>query len=480
MPLTPEPSPEDQFPRDELIVLAINSILVTFTTEVAQYRELVRIVSKSVPTLGDRPTELIELGKAITHQQRQTAEKAAKNAREEFKSVLTDMYGPLDEPVQEANYKRYPPSQEQLFALTMFNLGQTKAREFVLKLIHECGDRMDVARYAFEYTQWLNQESRSTVLAKSLLSSVLANFESLIASLIRIWFLLDESAAGIDDNNLSIKEAKQYEYTSEFVRKLVDGRVDKIMRKRPDELRDELKKALEIDLCQTFSDWNIYLEAQARRNALMHNNGLVDEDYLKQSPVGAKLLIRTPLDFSIEYFNSVLDSLEAASAVLVFAWIAHFAPGAATTPEIASERVLRALSQKRWHDARRMASFGLKGQPADHEHHELRVNEWMARRELGDDPSVLKQEIAQWQPPIDDPRYKVAIAALLDDEIGTIEALKEVAEDHGDAARLSTWPLLEEMALRSDALARWMHSVKSRSSRSNSTRPEAKRPKRRR
>lgn len=475
----PEPSTEDQFPRNELVVLAFNSTLMTLTTEVAQCRDLVRTVSRPVNAKADRPPDLVELGKGLNHQQRNKAEQAARNAREEFKGVLEEMYGPLDEPVVEDGYKRYPPSAEQLFALTMFNLGQANARSLVMRLIHECGDDLDVVRYAFEYAQWLNQKPRTTVLAKALLPIALSSFESMLAALMRLWFLIDQDAAGVDEKAPKMGEARQYEYTNEMFRVLVDRRISEFMRKHPEQWRDELWESLQIDLHEMFWDWDGFLEALARRNCLLHNAGIVDEEYLKRTPLKEKPSIKTPLEFPIEYFSRVLDMIESASIVLTFAWIAHFAPGAPSSPEIASERVLWALHGKRWQDAHLIASFALQGQPPDHEHDELRVNDWMARRELGTDLQSLKEEFNNWRPPEDDLRFRVAIPALFQDEAATVIALKELAEKQGDEKSVATWPLIEELAQRSEPIAQWIRSVNSRP-RGDPSRPPSKRSKRRR
>jgi hypothetical protein len=169
----------------------------------------------------------------------------------------------------------------------------------------------------------------------------------------------------------------------------------------------------------------------------------------QQKPeVGAVLLC----DF--KYTSSMLDRFEFAGACLATAWIAHFTRTAATFP-LAEVYTVRALDARRWRDARTIASLALKGQSPDHLHHTLRVNLWMARRELGESSAVLESEIAAWVPPPEEPQYLAAKAALTRDEAATIDALRE-CESVGDVrpADMKDWPLFVDMASRSAAVAR--------------------------
>lgn len=126
---------------------------------------------------------------------------------------------------------------------------------------------------------------------------------------------------------------------------------------------------------------------------------------------------------------------------------------------LAQEQVFLALKEKRWNDAYVMAFSALREFPEDHSHDALRINLWMARRELGEDGDQLRREVEAWIPGDHDLTSEIGKAAILRNEERTLLLLSELANDHEDSpASVATWPLIVDMAARSKPIAAWVQA----------------------
>ncbi len=155
--------------------------------------------------------------------------------------------------------------------------------------------------------------------------------------------------------------------------------------------------------------------------------------------------------WSETYVTDAAATFEGLADVLAVGFGARLAPNTDEAAQFAHDPVLRALRADRWHEARYMAESVLEGLPPDHDHHQLRVNLWMAKQELGGNEVALRTEIKSWMPPADnDPRYRLAKAALLDDEAEAIAVLDAFRTDGAlNTAELQTWPLVKRLQERS-------------------------------
>lgn len=122
-----------------------------------------------------------------------------------------------------------------------------------------------------------------------------------------------------------------------------------------------------------------------RSNAVVYAGGVADSAYNACLPEG------------------VLAAIEDFAAALAVAWLARLVPESDQAVSVADGEVMRALKEQRWRDAKTMAVAALGPLGEGHSHHQLRVNLWMARRELGEDWAKLQKKILGWEPPDDNP-----------------------------------------------------------------------------
>jgi len=449
--------PFEEVSGEDAIAMVVQGALYFFTMEIAEYRDL--LASASDRSREVRPRELQRLGERIRREQRRQAEEAAhrieRQARAELEQTAASMAAMIGNEVEPGLH--HPAAPEQMFAAVMLLAGQSRVKELVRELVEQCGGDPATIRYAIAYSQWTHQKPRSTILARALLPALVASFESLLAALARLWLMLYPEAFGGGQQQVLLSEVHDYASREDILLLMADRRADAFVNQDQEQWKAQLTRHLHIDIDHLTSDWSAILEAFLRRNAIIHNGGRVDNEYLARLPRDCPQPdAGTQLETDAAYLNAALDRFSWLGTALSIAWLAHFTPENSNIANMADGFVVRALEERRWRDAYFLATLALSNCPPDHAHHELKVNRWMARRELGDGWEQLRGEIEVWEPPEPKPRFRAAKALLLGDEATSLAALKEYARSADVSGKeLATWPLVVEMAKHSKAISQW-------------------------
>jgi hypothetical protein len=443
----------ETFSRPDRIALVAGGVWSRLISQLNEVRELLEAAADRDRRSSSRPSDLQILGRGLGGETRRRLERAAEAAATKAEGDLDLVFAGDDGHAsgQPSGKNRHPPAPEQLLLLAMIGIGPSRLREVIGTLLVECDNDSDAVRYALRYLQWKRRDSLTTIAGRALLPIIVADFEELLAAVVRLWLTLYPEALGVDRHQVTVGLVRTYKSIDDILRLAIDEKVEDFMNTNPEDWRRALADKLDIDRVKLTSDWPAILEMFARRHAIVHAGGLVDDRYLKRLPPGASATtIGTPLFTGRAYISAAIDRSEQLATGLVVAWLADFLPaGGSHVPEIASDPVLRALEQRRWQDVANLAEIALGGFDADHSHHELRVNLWMARRGLGDNWDTLPAEIEGWTPPKAEPRYLVAKAALLRDEIGLLNALRDY-DAHGLSVRdLAARPRIVHMRERS-------------------------------
>ncbi len=320
-----------------------------------------------------------------------------------------------------------PVPLELFMAYRLDQIGLSGLAAIQSELEDGCGGDQTAIAYVILYLEWKWCEEPLDVLRRALLPILVSAFEEFLAALLRIHNLCG--------TNATVESAIKY------ANKVIGGSPQKWC-KAIAEIID-----LKVDIAMD-ERWSQASEVFARRNAIIHADGKVDTKYLEQTAGQQRQpSLGSPLVCDETYNNRALALLEGLADLLVVGFSTHFAPSTNEAAEFSMARVVRALSRRHWRDALYMADAVLDGLPLDHQHHELRVNRWMALKELGEcDQTDLRGEINRWSPPDNEPRYRLAKACLLDDDKGAIDAFEECRSSAtSEAGELMSWPLVEVM-----------------------------------
>lgn len=455
-----EPTSNDgsPFPLDDFIALTVGASLAKFTSSVADHRRVLDTIQRSVFAKPfERPTE------SLDRLRRRRAENAADKHMQRIRAQVTAAAPPPDA-AQQAK-RHHPPGDEQLFAWFMTTLiGPAAVADVGRQFAEDCDDDPETARYAIAYAQWKYRAPLGDSVGTALVPATTSAFEELLAALLRLWLTRYPDALGVDKTQIAVGVARSYRDSDDIFRSAVDDKVRAVLQKSPFEWSELLERKLKFSLESLTKYWDEVIEVFARRNVIVHWGGRADDDYLSRLPQSAtRPATGAAVITDLAYSRRTFDLFEHLGIALAVAFLAHLVPKGPLPAEYSADFLYLALKEHRPQDAWIIADAVVR----DRELRELpgvvQVNWLMARRDVGEDPALLKQEIEAWVPPNDDLDYAIARAALLRDEDGLVSLMEGRLRKDSDALRgVAEWPLLEDMAELSPRIAHLLREGRSR------------------
>ncbi len=184
-----EPSPDRAEPaapaRSDLALFTVTAALLRFREQMAQYRDLLEQASRYESLSGQRPPNLLRVGRGLTREQRLSAERAAAS----LVTRVTDYLGrqPTDSPAALSTLslppgeKQHPLSWELAVAEALAHAGSAQMHQWFDDFTRQCEGNEQVVRYAVAYQQWVGRGPQKDAIAHALLPSITAAFEELWA-----------------------------------------------------------------------------------------------------------------------------------------------------------------------------------------------------------------------------------------------------------------------------------------------------------
>jgi hypothetical protein len=391
----------------------------------------------SATTGPRRKTE--ELKKAesrLTRDQRCKAEQAARLIGGEVGAALDPVLADLRSVPTVGHAVTWYPHLEELAILAMDRMGWAAAEGLGSRFLDLSDNHFPTAEVAFLLYRW-SRSSPDEALRTALVTALVRAFENFFGACLRTWHLPRTATTFTDE---------------EAARVLGEAATaaDVLLNKGAPHWQIWLADQVNMDVHLVDPHgWLVARELFARRNAIEHAGSRADWRYLSRLPERSEPPPRgTVLLCDRAYVNDAADAVEGVADVIEVAIATRIGSATDQLAELATEPVFRALRRRRYEAVKWMAEQALHGLPDNHRHHEVRVNLWMSRQELGQAASV-REEIAGWSPPPDE-RYQIARAALLDDERAALAALHEgLAARTLDVKWIADWPLVQRFASRS-------------------------------
>ncbi len=457
---------DDPLSPDEAATLVVAMTLTALNGTFRAHRDL--LADARTSGSRDRPTHLKRLGEDIPSDERQAIEKVAGKVGAGVRQGIADLFTAPAAPVDNGQ-PTYPFALEHLAVYAIAARGRAQMDADLAPLVRACGDDTYRFRYALAYLQWTFEDPPAARLGKALLPAVVADFEELLAALVRLWLTRDPSALGVAVEVPTSDDPAEVRAGEARNREKVDKRVKSFVNDGPVVWERVLDEKLGISLPSLSPVWPRVVEVLARRNTVIHAGGRVDGAYLRQARLeGAQPAPGTVLSFDAAYVTDALEAFERLGQLLAVELLFRLTRENASAVDCAEDQVFQALDAERWDEARRMALTAMEHCPASHDVHELQVNYWMARRELRDDWDVLVSVVEAWEPPDDSPRYALAKAALLGDERTALLAVERCEKEGLRMRGIAHWPLAVQMGRTSPSLKKAVDLAVARQARPSS------------
>ena len=149
-------------------------------------------------------------------------------------------------------------------------------------------------------------ELAAVIFPQSMLVSLVSQYDYLIGQLIQFVYSVNPNLLNDSNSQISYKELFAYNDISAIKGKIIQDKVETILRKSHDDQLTDLQNLSGIKNLKGVSFWKEFIEITQRRNLLVHCKGCVSEQYVNEcAKVGVAPLPRQGENLSVDesYFD---------------------------------------------------------------------------------------------------------------------------------------------------------------------------------
>jgi hypothetical protein len=292
------------------------------------------------------------------------------------------------------------------------------------------------------------------LLHRSALVTLVTFFETMLADCIRRYFELYRDSLSGDDKILSFNELKEFESLEDAIEHIIDRRVDSILPGTPEDWGKFLEKMKISLLSDSLRNSDQFSEIFARRNLIVHRNGVVDKAYIrivgnrriaeevddKEIAVGERLYV------SERYLDAAVSTFGMVGLKLIdLFWTKLDQERHDERDKFLSCTIYEIMLQARWDCVIDLCSHGLnRGCKTESSRLVYQMNYWLAHKRLGRWKAIAS-EIGRFDADAVNPRFAIAVHSLRDDATSFFRDLPVAVRSGVTLKELKEWPILEEM-----------------------------------
>jgi len=153
----------------------------------------------------------------------------------------------------------------------------------------------------------------SKIIPESLFVSLISQYDAFLNRLLRAVFEIKPEILNNSERNLTFSQLVEMgtiEYAREYV---IEKEIDTVLRKSHSEQFDYLESKLGIQLRKNLPIWSTFIEITERRNLLVHCDGIVSNQYIKNCSEHKcnidKIAVGIRLDVPPNYFSKAYECL---------------------------------------------------------------------------------------------------------------------------------------------------------------------------
>jgi hypothetical protein len=121
----------------------------------------------------------------------------------------------------------------------------------------------------------------SKIIPESLFVSLISQFDAFVTRLLRAVYEITPDVLNGSERNLTFSQLVDMTSIENARDYIIDKEIDTVLRKSHSEQFDYLEKLLSIKLREKLPIWQIFIEITERRNLLVHCDGVISNQYLK-------------------------------------------------------------------------------------------------------------------------------------------------------------------------------------------------------
>lgn len=305
-------------------------------------------------------------------------------------------------------------------------------------------DEGEALAYLESVSRALSAPPSTGTLLSSLLVSLVGETEMLVNQLARACFELQPGALG-SNKTFSYSEVSAYESIDDFRDHVVDEAVEDVLRGSLTDWIDFFVKRFDIPKITAAQKFEA-LETVQRRHCIVHNAGTVSPQYMqKLSAFKLDVSVNDDLPVTFDYLERAADSLFLIGYSLMWALSTKLLPDGEHREHMVdafTNRTMYLLQERRFKLVADIAESAPLARIGEFEALALRVNGWLARKNLGQG-STVRVEVEAFDVTARSDLFLLAKLSLLEEnQAAWLLAQQMIEQDKLTRTNVLTWPLL--------------------------------------
>lgn len=223
-------------------------------------------------------------------------------------------------------------------------------------------------RDVVEATREIDKLSDSRLIpsvAKSLFIGVFSEYDSFIGALLKAIYTRKPALFRGIKREISLNDLLEFESLEAVKQDVLEKEIESFRRESYVAQFSELERRFDFATLRDFPEWPKFVEMSQRRNLLTHNDGCVNEQYLKvcgreKFAFSGGPKIGDRLDLNPEYMRETLLTVSKVGFMLTHTLWRKILPEDVSIADAAmNEEIYDLLFGRRWVTAREFGSFGL-------------------------------------------------------------------------------------------------------------------------
>ena len=153
----------------------------------------------------------------------------------------------------------------------------------------------------------------SKIIPESLFVSLISQYDAFLTRLLRAIYEIKPDVLNGSERNLTFSQLVEMETIYNAREFIIDKEIDTFLRKSHSEQFDYLEKLIGIKLRENLPIWQTFIEVTERRNLLVHCDGIVSNQYIKNCTEHKckidKVKVGERLGAELQYFTSAYKCL---------------------------------------------------------------------------------------------------------------------------------------------------------------------------
>lgn len=286
--------------------------------------------------------------------------------------------------------------------------------------------------------------ARKEILNNSVLMMLLIKYEEMIMGIFRR-VMLSYPEAYLADKKLSYSEILEIDSKLDSVKEiLVNQEIDEIMRKPISDWYKILNEKHKINFNILIEYFEEFKEIYYRRNIVVHNNGIVNNDYIKSVKKEYRSNIRKGelLEVEEEYLKCAFDT----TYIMLYGTILCIAKLSSSKTELydaIEDMAFQHMIDGEWNISKFLYKYLMEECKKDLDtatSERIRINYWLSIKNL-DGLQSIHDEIVKYDVSAMEGKYKVAKACLMNDYEEINNLLEIYLGNEIKTSAVEYWPL---------------------------------------